>query len=645
MGRGRLGEVYEAEEIDTNRVVALKLIAREFPTDATFRDHLQRAADIASRLREHHIVPIHGYGEFGGRFYIEMPMIPSASLRTLLTHYGAPAPKRAVAIVRQIATALDAAHASGIDHGDVKPGNILVTDEYAAFLADLGTAEAAINFALARHSTALEVFNYLAPERFAGDVVTHSSDIYALASVLYECLTGTPPFPADNVEQLMVAHLDAPIPRPTQLGFGIPPLLDLVIAKGMAKDPMDRYDTAGELAAATHEALTIPGTREQAVFLRRQGNTLPMTASDAAPPSPGVDDSSATRSPESTTPASATLPPWIQHTAARGDRWSEPPSAELNDRARAGSTHAWDFGALTPFTDKRKLWPIIGAVAVLTVVIVAAVLLISRPSSPSRQASPPHQTSGQVVLPFNGLNFRLSPGGVAVDKSGTVYVTNQGMYGRVVALAPGSSAPTVELFRGLYEPQGVAVDNSGTVYVTDFNNRVLALAAGSSSQVELPFVGLNYPEGVAVDSQGSVYVADRGNNQVVKLPAGSRSQVVLPFDGLKNPDGVAVDLAGNVYVTDTDNDRVVRLNAGSDNQTVLPMPALSAPWGIAVDNAGNVFVTEHDANAVVKFAAGSSAPTVLRFMGLNTPSSVTVDNRGNVYVADRGEDSVLKLAL
>jgi serine/threonine-protein kinase len=684
MGRGGMGEVYEAEDTRKHRSVALKLISQEFSTDATFRAQMQCAVDTARRLRERHIVPIHDYGDIDGRFYIEMPMVDSAALRTLLTHYGPPNPARAVAIVRQIAAALDAAHARGVTHFDVKPENILVTNNCVAYLADFGIAHVAINLALSRSGTAVETYNYMAPERFTGDEVTHRSDIYALACVLSECLTGAPPYPADSVEQLIAAHLYAPVPRLSQLRPGrISPTLDSVVAKGMAKDPADRYFTAGDLAVAAHDALTTPEQHEETAILR-QGNieTLPsnaagagldlartsstgsgaepQTASVAAPQprdsgdatmsgplvsNPGVEGLRPRRSP-STLPAQAapTLPPWTQTPTAR---WGYHPSTHVGKRVGAARASIFDPLVLAPTQpgDKRKLWPIVGAVAVpVVVVIVAAGFLISRPSSPSQQASPAHQTTGQTVLPFNGLNFRLSPGGVAVDNSGTVYVTNQGMYGRVVALAAGSRTPTVEPFRGLYEPQGVAVDSAGTMYVTDFNNRVVALAAGSSSQIELPFTGLNYPEGVAVDNQGSVYVADRGNNQVVKLPAGSNSQVVVPFSGLKHPDGVTVDLAGNVYVTDTDNNRVVKLNAGSNNQTVLSFPRLSAPWGVAVDNAGDVFVTEHDANMVVKFAAGSSTQTVLPFTGLNTPSSVTVDKSGNVYVADRGDDSVLKLA-
>ena len=206
---------------------------------------------------------------------------------------------------------------------------------------------------------------------------------------------------------------------------------------------------------------------------------------------------------------------------------------------------------------KRKGWMIAGAAALLLVSALGVTgYLGTRPSSASSKPA-----SGQTVLPFNGIDFRLSPGGVALDKAGDVFVTSEGMYGRVVELAAGSNTTTVWPFAGLYQPQGLAVDGAGSVYVADFNNRVVKLAAGSNNQTVLPLTGLNYPEGVAVDTAGNVYVADRGNDRVVELTAGSNNQTVLPFDGLKDQDGVAVDSAGNVYVADTTNNRVLKLPA------------------------------------------------------------------------------------
>ncbi len=673
IGRGGMGEVYEAEDTRKHRVVALKLISTQYSGNPVFRARMQREADTAGRLTEPHIVPIHDYGDIDGQFYVEMRLIDGVSLRSMLTQYGPLTPARAVAIVRQIAAALDAAHGSSVTHRDVKPENILISDNDFAYLVDFGIARAAHDPGLTQSGIAVGTYNYMAPERFTGDEVTYRADIYALACVLGECLTGAPPYRADTVERLVTAHLMEPAPRPSMLRPGrIPAALDEVIAKGMAKNPEERYMTAGDMAIAAHHALTTPEQRQEATILR-QGDNATLMAPAVDPDFGGGWTNYTGSGPDPQTPQAMAPPPQFptgDETMARSvpsktSGWRSPPKAsdQRTQAAPVAGTGGWpsqpaiasppaprpspggppSYGQpsqpqpTTPPRKKRKAW-IIAAVATVGLVAAITAFLVTRPSGSSTTAS------GQIVLPFNGLNFHLSPGGVAVDNSGTVYVTNQSMYGRVVALAPGSSTPTVKPFNGLYEPQGVAVDNSGKIYVSDFNDRVLALSAGSNNQVVLPFNGLRYPEGVEVDAQGSVYVADRGNNRVVKLAAGSNAQTVLPFNGLKNPDGVAVDSGGNIYVTDTDNNRVLKLDAGTTNQTVLPFTGLTAPWGIAVDDAGNIYVTEHDNNVVAKLAAGATASTDLPFTGLNTPLSVAVDKKGNVYVADRGNGRVLKLA-
>ena len=262
LGRGGMGEVYQAEDTRKHRVVALKLIAPQFSNNSVFRARMQREADTAGRLTEPHIVPIHDYGEIDGQFFVEMRLIDGASLRTLLKYYGPLAPARTVAIVRQIAAALDAAHSNGVTHRDVKPENILIAGNDFAYLVDFGIARAATDPGLTQVGTAVGTYNYMAPERFTGDEVTYRADIYALACVLGECLTGAPPYQSDSVERLVAAHLLDPVPRPSQqLRPGtIPVALDQVIARGMAKNPDERYRTAGDLAAAAHDALTGPSS-------------------------------------------------------------------------------------------------------------------------------------------------------------------------------------------------------------------------------------------------------------------------------------------------------------------------------------------------------------------------------------------------
>lgn len=274
LGRGGFGEVYEAEDTVMHRVVALKLIAAAYSQNQVFRHRLEREAHTAGRLHEPHVVPIHGCGEIDGQLYIDMRLIDGTDLQTLLARTGPLSPPRAVAIVRQIGAALDAAHADTVIHRDVKPANILLTSDDFACLVDFGLANAANDAKLTSTGTTIGTFAYMSPERLGDGHVTHRADIYALACVLYECLTGSTPYPAGDLPALITAHLTAPIPRASQHRPQLPVGIDDVITRGMAKNPQDRYGSAGALAAAALDALT---TRDQ-----RQINTI-LASTQVAP--------------------------------------------------------------------------------------------------------------------------------------------------------------------------------------------------------------------------------------------------------------------------------------------------------------------------------------------------------------------------
>ena len=153
-----------------------------------------------------------------------------------------------MAIIIQIASALDAAHAAGVMHRDVKPPNILVTRDDFAYLVDFGIASATTDEKLTQLGTAVGTWKYMAPERFSNDEVTYRADIYALACVLHESLTGAPPYPSDSASALVTAHLMDPVPQPSAAARGHPQGARRVIARGMAKKPEDRYASAGDLA-------------------------------------------------------------------------------------------------------------------------------------------------------------------------------------------------------------------------------------------------------------------------------------------------------------------------------------------------------------------------------------------------------------
>ncbi|MBX9981752.1 MAG: serine/threonine protein kinase, partial [Mycobacterium gordonae] len=276
LGRGGMGEVYEAEHSGKGWTVAVKLMSETVSSDPVFRERMKREARIAGRLKEPHVVPIHDYGEIDGQMFLEMRLIEGVDLDSLLTRYGPlPAP-RAVAVITQIASALDAAHATGVMHRDVKPPNILVTREDFAYLVDFGIASATTDAKITQLGTPMGTWKYMAPERFSSDGVTHSADIYALACVLFECLTGSAPYPSDNAGVLISAHMINPIPRPSAAGRGIPRSLDAVVARGMAKRPADRYPSAGALARAAHLALSHPDQDHATDIVRRsQESTIP----------------------------------------------------------------------------------------------------------------------------------------------------------------------------------------------------------------------------------------------------------------------------------------------------------------------------------------------------------------------------------
>ena len=255
LGQGGMGEVYEARDTSKDRTVALKILPEELSRDQGFRTRFQRESRAAAMLEEPHVIPIHDWGEIDGKLFIDMRLVRGQDLHELLKS-GPLVPARAVGIIRQIAAALDAAHAQGLIHRDVKPQNILITGvEDFAYLIDFGIAENRGDTRLTVAGTAVGSFAYMAPERFDGRPTTPAVDVYSLAAVLYEALTGEPPFRSGSMEQVIAAHVSSPPPRPSVVNHRVPAAFDDVIARGMAKEPDDRYGSPGALGRAAGRAL------------------------------------------------------------------------------------------------------------------------------------------------------------------------------------------------------------------------------------------------------------------------------------------------------------------------------------------------------------------------------------------------------
>lgn len=256
LGRGGMGEVYEAYDTVKDRVVALKILPPRLAADPVFRARFQRESRAAARLQEAHVIPIHDYGDFDGVLFIDMRLVRGEDLASRLKARGPFEPRSAVHVVSQIASALDAAHRTGLVHRDIKPENILLTSDNFAYLVDFGIANAVGDETLTALGTAVGTYAYMAPERFDLSGGTDAAvDIYSLTCVLYECLTAQRPYPADSVRMVIGAHITAAIPKPSLVHPWIPSVIDSVVAQGMAKNPADRFSSTTELAAAAQRAV------------------------------------------------------------------------------------------------------------------------------------------------------------------------------------------------------------------------------------------------------------------------------------------------------------------------------------------------------------------------------------------------------
>ncbi len=569
--RGGMGEVWRAHDTSLDRIVAIKILPADTSADPVFQQRFRREAHAAARLNSPHVIPIHTHGEIDGRLFVDMRLIEGRDLQSLLAVGPPLSPARSVDIVEQIAKALHAAHRVGLLHRDVKPSNILLDEDDFAVLIDFGIARTAGEMGLTSAGEVIGTFYYMAPERFTDHHVDARSDIYALACVLYECLTGRRPFPGDSLEDQLKAHLNDPPPRPSAVHPGLA-AFDMVIARGMAKSPDQRQATTMELAREARAALATP-------IVAPPPAVPPRPPARESPVSPAAPVGAARPAPAPTwwrrrpvlIAAAVLLVVAATVTAVR--------VVTLRDHGHDGSGAGQSTLPFTELDDPEGLSVDNGGTVYVADTPHNRVLALAAGST------------DPAVLPFDGLS---QPTGVTADQSGTVYVTDAGNK-RVVTLPAGSTRQIELPFTGLSNPTGVTVDDSRTVYVTDTDqNRVVALPADSNRQMELPFTGLRGPTGVVVNSKGTVYVADSGNDRVLALPADSRTQSALPFTGLADPGGVTVDGPGAVYATDRGHNRVLKLPANSSTQIELPFTGLDYPWGLAVDTMGTVYVAGHN---------------------------------------------------
>ncbi|MGZ8694645.1 MAG: protein kinase domain-containing protein [Gaiellaceae bacterium] len=301
LGQGGMGIVYRAFDLRLKRSVALKFVAPELAEDDGFRARFLTESELAASLEHPTVVPIHDAGEVGGHLYLAMRYVDGPDLRTVLRDEGALDPARALGLCRQVAASLDAAHARGLVHRDVKPSNVLLDAREHVYLTDFGLTRQLGEAMATGDGRSMGTPAYLAPEQIDGGAIDGRADVYALGCLLFECLTGGAPYAGNSRMEVAWAHLEEEPPRASERNPRLPAAIDPVLRRALAKRPEDRPSTCAELIAAAEDALGLGrGARSARVavlaaaavgVLAVAGSVLAaaiINRDDAAAPAPAV---------------------------------------------------------------------------------------------------------------------------------------------------------------------------------------------------------------------------------------------------------------------------------------------------------------------------------------------------------------------
>jgi serine/threonine-protein kinase len=585
--------------------VAIKLLPRELADQPNFRQRFRREALTTARLTDPHVVPVFDSGELEGQLFLVMAVIDGVDLHSLLQRDGPMTPERAVQVIEQVAAALDTAHAAGLVHRDIKPSNVLMTGRGHVYLIDFGIAHDSAATQITRAGI-LGTVAYMAPERLSQGKIDARGDVYSLACVLHECLTGRPPYPGNTVEQQITGHLTQPPPRPSLQRPGVAVGFDDVVARGMAKNPEQRYQTASQLAAAARHALTGAAATHQA------------PATYAAPTFPAATQmASAPRAPTRRT-----------HEPVRGG----PPRDFERHRKRV-----------------QRIWVLAAVVAVVVATVGASVYFLhartfGRGSAP--EAAPQPAPSDLVTTPPSGpptiaAAIRVGNGafGVAVDPSAhTAYVANNGS-NSVSVIDTTSRTVTATIAVGNH-PVGVAVDPStSTVYITNYDDSSVSVI-DTASRTVIAAVGVgSHPGGVVIDPDARTAYVTGGDNGSLSVIDTTTRAVTATVPVGKGPSRLAIDpTAHRLFVTTADPAVAV---IDTTNRTVVATVAVPGhPGGVATDPASHTAYVTNDA-ASVSFIDTRSLSVAASVPVGQRPGGVAVDPSAHtVYVANYNDASV-----
>jgi serine/threonine-protein kinase len=254
IGSGGMADVYLCDDQHLGRPVALKVMHERYAADQDFVRRFEREAQAAAGLQHKNVVNVFDRGQVGGTYYIAMEYLPGRTLKDVVNAMGALDPKLAIHIVLQILAAEKFAHSKGLVHRDIKPQNVMIDDEWNVKVTDFGIAQSPTSGDITQTGQMVGTAQYISPEQAQGKPVSNASDLYSTGVVLFELLTGKIPFDGDASVAVALQHINQPVPRPSSVNPKVPPVLDAVTMKAMAKSPVERYASAEEFSRALERA-------------------------------------------------------------------------------------------------------------------------------------------------------------------------------------------------------------------------------------------------------------------------------------------------------------------------------------------------------------------------------------------------------
>ena len=613
IGRGEMGVVYRAEELALQRTVALKLIRPEHARDARFRERFRRESRLAASIDHQNVLPILEAGDEDGVLFIMMRLVEGTDLRALIAAQGHLEARRAARIVNQVGAALDAAHARGLVHRDVKPPNVLLARGDHVYLTDFGLAKQADSQGdLTRAGSIVARAEYVAPEQIVNERVDARADVYALGCVLFEALTGEAPY-ATGQGAPALAHLKAPVPSVVERRPDLPRELDAVVRRAMAKQPSERYQSAGDLGQA---ALVAAGT------LRRARAESVVATGDAAPLAAELREPS------------------------RADEAAEPVVDEPAERARRRS-HLLLQGVAAGF------------LVLLAVGVVAALGALAKlgpdpvAGTPLRVGAAPGALAAGggalwVANAADGTVSRIDPasrkvigGAIKVGPvpaalavgAGAVWVANSDD-GTVSQIDATSRTVVGRPIRVGAQPLGVAAGRDAVWVANSADGTVSRIDPTLGTVAGRPIRVGAQPLGVAADRDAVWVVNGRGHSLTRIRSRTSRADraIALPFA----PTAVAVG-EGAIWVVSADRGTLTPVTPGARQVLGRAIRVGTDPVAVAV-GAGAVWVADAAEGSVKKINPRTRAVVATTRVG-RWPSGVAVA-RGAIWASNSVDGTV-----